>query len=221
MIFIWLLFLWLTSYIRVVRANTEIINFGVTDSVPSVDLMGDEWPSAVLTHGDNQRQFEVLPAPLGTIASSMCENEKNCLHEVWIALDLTHSDWSKYDRFTLRISWPGSSSADFWIDLYRVADDRSETLSSNRVRFARIRLVDTGVLAPTASDVGVTPLSVPFDVILEPLLLGLVPASLAPTIGALLLVALAGFAVFRVINRYFNGLATEARKELSLLNRRD
>ena len=94
-----------------------------------------------------------------------------------------------------------------------------------RNMYARIRPINTGVLAPWAQraitlnqirsqamkDYG----KVEFITILEPLRFGGIPETLLPTIGFLIpLVLVAGFVVFPRIHTYIEGVAREARAEL-------
>lgn len=89
--------------------------------------------------------------------------------------------------------------------------------TTTRRMFARIRLVDTGV--QTESDAKpphttTAPVPVPFIVTLEPLILGVLPASLLPTVAVIVLVAVvAGFLVVPPVYRYLANLADEVRKE--------
>ena len=91
--------------------------------------------------------------------------------------------------------------------------------------YARIRPINTGVLAPWAQraialnqtrsqamrDYG----KVKFITILEPLRFGGIPETLLPTIAFLIPLALtAGFAVFPNIHAYIEKIVREARREL-------
>lgn len=67
----------------------------------------------------------------------------------------------------------------------------SATLATgfSRNRYARIRLVDTGVLTPSDHARAVD--RIPFNVIVEPLYFGVLPASTAPTLAFILALILA------------------------------
>ncbi|KAL5494673.1 hypothetical protein ACEPAI_134 [Sanghuangporus weigelae] len=94
----------------------------------------------------------------------------------------------------------------------------------SRTMFARVRLVDTGVRPPfrskpdELSTSGHTDQStfdaVPFNIIVEPLLLGVLPATVVPTIiFSIPLLVLAWFTYPHAV-RYLEDVASEARKEL-------
>ncbi|KAI0801365.1 hypothetical protein C8Q74DRAFT_486746 [Fomes fomentarius] len=218
-----------------VRANTEIVNFAVL-SGPNVPIPQSEaWTD--LTPDNTERLIKVLPAPIGTPVNKVCASATSrpielngCQHETWLTLDLDDPRWARYSKFTLRVSWPASHPAEFHIRTYTpqslarliqpggrhqklpVAEPATTT---TRRMFARIRLVDTGV--QTESDAIVpstTTAPVPFIVTLEPLVLGVLPASLLPTIAVIVLVAVvAGFFVVPPVYRYLANLADEVRKE--------
>jgi len=138
----------------------------------------------------------------------------------------------------LRISWPASHPFDFQLEAYTPQDyalraglettriaDIPPIHPKTRNMYARIRPINTGVLAPWAQraitlnqthsqamrDYG----KVEFITILEPLRLGGIPETLLPTIGFLIpLVLVAGFVVFPRIHAFIAGIAREARVEL-------
>jgi hypothetical protein len=91
-----------------------------------------------------------------------------------------------------------------------------------RRKYARIRLVDTGVLTPDRNGQEPSPPAlpapppVPFNLILEPLYLGVIPATVLPTILFLLpLTVLSSLAVPRVY-AYLSTIAEKARREMQL-----
>ncbi|KAL5519535.1 hypothetical protein ACEPAH_1218 [Sanghuangporus vaninii] len=95
---------------------------------------------------------------------------------------------------------------------------------TSRTIFVRVRLVDTGVRPPFRSKPDELPIpdhtdqsafeAVPFNVIVEPLLLGVLPATVVPTIiFSIPLLVLAWFAYPYAV-RYLEDVASEARKEL-------
>ncbi|KIM69987.1 hypothetical protein SCLCIDRAFT_101313 [Scleroderma citrinum Foug A] len=204
-----------------VTANTEIINF-LSEQQRSVDLprpVVGNWVTLNFSH--NEHQWALQPAPLGTPLHEVCETdneisptgEKTCPHQIWVALDL--DDWTNYRAFTLRLSWPASAPADFLIELY--SPD-----SSTRTKYARIRVVDTGVPTPQihpddtdsrlSNLVEVEP--VPFILILEHLYWGVLPASLLPTICFLLPVLLAAAMAIPPITAYLDPFVRQAREDL-------
>jgi hypothetical protein len=93
-------------------------------------------------------------------------------------------------------------------------------MAKTRTKYARIRLVDIGIRTPTAEYKAlllqgpINPTPVPFMIILEPLYLGILPATVVPSVGLLILVAVvAGLAVPRV-NRYLQEVAVQVRQEI-------
>jgi hypothetical protein len=81
----------------------------------------------------------------------------------------------------------------------------------------RIRAVDTGVLTPSLEQTkssALSPLSVPFMLTLEPLYLGVVPASVLPTLALLVPVIICAVLLVPFINRYLDGVAINARRQL-------
>ncbi|KAF9469646.1 hypothetical protein BDZ94DRAFT_16277 [Collybia nuda] len=221
--------------VTVTHANTEIVNFSGFETTAGATI-------PLLVTQCNELQWNITPAPLGTPLESVCEPNhnrqtaanassvpwQNCPHELWITLDLMPGDWNAYTKFTVRISWPASYPSDFSIDIYD-----SERLAAHfygapvhwlesevRQKYARIRIVDIGVPTPT-SETKVSPWKrmplesnpVPFIVILEPLYFGLLPASVTPVLGFIVLVcALAGL-VAPIINRHFQKIAALARQD--------
>jgi len=162
---------------------------------------------------------------------SETKESPTCPFELWITLDLAPKEWRKFSRFTLRLSWPASFPADFLVEVYdprtvlahylNSSSTESQLRSSKaptRRKYARIRIVDTGVLTPSSSTPSVEP--VPFILILEPLYFGVLPASVVPILVFLLLViGLAGFAV-PWITRYIEGVTGLARNDIGAMARK-
>ncbi|KAJ3011969.1 hypothetical protein NUW54_g2009 [Trametes sanguinea] len=116
--------------------------------------------------------------------------------------------------------------ADFYIDLHSPASlasllhgadqDNNERESSatppTRRKFARIRMIHAGVFTPSSSNRTIE--AVPFIVTVEPLYLGVLPASLVPTVLVLLgVVAVAGVIVYPRISSYLFGVAEQVKME--------
>lgn len=163
-----------------------------------------------------------------------------------MTLDLSHEDWKPYSKFTLRLSWPASVRyprflrfphdlivnvkfpSDISIRIYDPQALATRLLGSEppsgphtpltRRKYARIRAVDVGVLAPAATPSDVSPfkpLHVPFAVVLEPLYYGVLPASVVPVIMLIVLVSItAGLGVPK-INKYLQGVVVQARREIA------
>ncbi|THH15113.1 hypothetical protein EW146_g5310 [Bondarzewia mesenterica] len=186
----------------------------------------------ILNSSANERRWFVEPAPIHSSLNLACRPTTSdpCPYELWIALDLDDVAWTRYSKFTFRISWPASYPTEFSIQLYKPHELLSylnistapllhaETVSplssaQTRRRFARIRLVDTGVRAPNSASAS-APALVPFVVILEPLYFNVLPASLSPVLVFLAVVA--GIAVLIVPStiRVFERLAERAKVEM-------
>ncbi|KAI0652643.1 hypothetical protein C8Q79DRAFT_897465 [Trametes meyenii] len=223
------------SLIGLVVANTEIVNFDASPG-PQVTLrQASQW--RVLDSNHSQALLRVLPAPLNTPIEAVCELpaasvSKQCLHEIWLVLDLDEPTWLPYHKFTLRISWPASHPAEFFVDVHSpqsvdalLHNMRHHSQVSDapltRKKFARIRLVDAGVLTPSPANEGRGVEPVPFIVTVEPLYLGVLPMSLLPTVVFLLIVAAAaGFVVLPRVNRYLFTVAEEVQAEISTVDMR-
>ncbi|OBZ68591.1 hypothetical protein A0H81_11550 [Grifola frondosa] len=118
------------------RANTEIVNFAASPgrdvSLPLID-----WP--VLRYGAAESLWKVQPAPLHTPLASVCAQgsgfpTKSCPNEIWVILDLDNPEWESYSKFTLRLSWPASSPADFSIQIYS-PESLAEFISEREASF--------------------------------------------------------------------------------------
>lgn len=89
-----------------------------------------------------------------------------------------------------------------------------------RTKYARVRVVDVGIRTPTAEYKAlllqgpIKPTPVPFMLILEPLYFGILPATLVPTVGLLVLVAIMAGLAFPTVNRYIQDIAAQAREEI-------
>ncbi|KAG7451813.1 uncharacterized protein BT62DRAFT_880984 [Guyanagaster necrorhizus] len=201
-------------YLSIVAfANTEISNFYASSAVQAPIIASREW--AALSASANQRQYEIVPAPLGTPISAVCPTSP-CSHELWLKLDLSSDAWQEFTKFTLRISWAAYNPADFLIDILD-GDSITSAKSSDpptRLKYARIRLVDTGVLTPGKSVDRSTP--IPFTVVLEPLYFGVLPASVVPILYFLVPVVLLAALTLPWINAYLESVALKARREIRL-----
>ncbi|KAF4573552.1 hypothetical protein EYR36_008070 [Pleurotus pulmonarius] len=246
----------LAILLPLVVANTEIVNFGLdtgAEDAPAVLLpeFVSWWPT--LRFESNEGLWNITPAPVGTpmhsvrgppfsaqTGSSDGLSSKSTpdspfsggeyQQELWLALDLSAEAWKRYTKFTLRLSWPASSPADFDLRIYdaqglrnalgdRVppTHEQNVKVSPARARYARVRAVSTGVFTPkspsSASSKQRT--SVPFALILEPLYFGVLPISLASTL--LLMVPVVASAIILVprIIAHFEGIVSGARREHS------
>ncbi|KAJ7201273.1 hypothetical protein GGX14DRAFT_656119 [Mycena pura] len=217
-----------------VLANTEITNFAASLRPGALAPRAREWP---VLRPRTTTHWVFLPAPLGTALADVCPHAPDtsddpCAHERWFVLDLPDAQDAKY---TLRLSYPTSSPADFTIDIHDpLAAAAFSPLppqslpaipAPTRRKYARIRAISTGVRTPPSSfpypflpvpnaTQRAEPEQVPIVLALEPLLLGLLPASLAPLLAAVavLLLFLARVVRPRVL-RALEAMAAEAREE--------
>jgi len=204
-------FLILISSLLGVFANTEIVNFSVNEPSEELAFLNSSW--TLFDVDSPSGTYKIPPASFGTPLKQVCpEGQGPCPHELWFALALG-GDWQTYHKFTLRVSYPASYPADFRIDLYNPPP--SHPTSDRTVKYARIRVVHTGVLTPSPTSAQHIIEPVPFNLILEPLYFGVLPASLTPVIAYLVILAGTAYFSFPWIHRYLQTFAETARSELS------
>ncbi|PPQ79363.1 hypothetical protein CVT25_002633 [Psilocybe cyanescens] len=206
-------------------ANTEIVNFSAAEDY-SVDLpFTQTWP--IFHPESSSTRLNVTSAKLGTvIPQEICpdldkwrpERQHWCPHEHWVVLDLDQGQWRHFDRFTLRISWAAFNPTDFSIKVYNPTaldafSDRTHSAISSKTRrkYARIQLVHTGVLTPPVNDTldAILRHEVPFILTLEPLHLGIIPSSVIPVIGAILVAIVLGLPLSGRINSYLHSIVEQ------------
>ncbi|KAJ6486181.1 hypothetical protein C8R47DRAFT_979934 [Mycena vitilis] len=200
-------------------ANTEIVNFGAPERTDALVLRGQ----APTLRPRTSTHWTLARAPLGTPPSAICPSSPGepCPYEMWFALDLPETGAAGvYERLTLRLSWAASTPTHFTLD---VLDPRPAAAlflvppeigaPPTRRKYARVRAVDEGVRTPGP----IFPEGVEFILTLEPLLLGALPASLLPFLlvaGAVLAAIAFPGGVLTRVQRYVEGLAQEARREV-------
>ncbi|RDB29446.1 hypothetical protein Hypma_016085 [Hypsizygus marmoreus] len=225
-----LVFLSIAHY---VLGNTEIVNFHASE-VNDVNIsLAKDWP--ILNPNHNELEWDIFPALLGTPVNQVCETKEpknaTCSHELWIVLDLVEA-WKAYSKFTLRLSWPASFSADFSLDIYdpeKVVthfglEDLTTYISSRpktRRKYGRIRVVNTGVPTPAPPshhnpihDRLASP-PVPIILILEPLYFGVLPPTVIPVLLYLVLAIVIGALLVPIFNGYLEDVAVQVKKELN------
>ncbi|KAI1790997.1 hypothetical protein LXA43DRAFT_458956 [Ganoderma leucocontextum] len=215
-----------------VSANTEIVNFSVEPSLDVPLAHSTVWRR--ITPSSFEQLFNVFPAPLGTTLEEVCEPVKGssfggCPHELWLSIGTDEPPWVGYSKFTLRISWPASSPADFYIDTYSPESLRRLAYGHNvsqlhqasataltRRTYARIRVVSTGVLTPSHAHRFPTLDPVLFMVVVEPLHFGVLPGSVVPTILSIVTVAaIAGAFVVPFVTKRLMAIADNVRAEIA------
>jgi hypothetical protein len=234
-------FLFIILLVSNVSANTEIISFNARKLIEaraseSNDLQQllEESNVTSLSSTQSERTFNVLPAPIGTPSDEVCADVRPgyCENEVWLKMSMDSEGWRKFDMFTLRVSWPAYVRGSFSsyltktliFDVYhqhRTDFSMNVFEGSDLQKYARIRLVDTGVRVPNLSvESVIAPSSsqsrgpVPFNVVLEPLLAGVTPRSVVPIASFVALSFIpVGLFLPRIL-RELSNVANEAGKEL-------
>ncbi|KAI0694898.1 hypothetical protein BC835DRAFT_1274129 [Cytidiella melzeri] len=221
-VLIWLLFVAISN--RTVLANTEIVNIVATQAD------GASFPQAlgwlVLSSSSAEHMLRAQPAPLNTPSESICisRGDSACRHEMWAVLELDSHGWTTFGKFTLRVSWPAFHPTDFFIQTYspqeaavifggsELPQPTYTAVHKTRRQYARILLVDTGTRV--LSKANTTAEATPFMIILEPLYLTVLPASVVPTLLFLMpLVLVASLFVVPRVHRYLYDIAKEVRSE--------
>ena len=132
-------FLLLVVFVSFASGNTEIRNFAVSASgrgpQDSNSRLASSARGLVKSHlraelhrlnaTHNEGTFRVVPAPLGTSLEDVCESQvgvevgggEGCPYELWLELDLSSEEWIRYERFTIRLSWPAFVSILFFLYL--------------------------------------------------------------------------------------------------------
>ncbi|TFK42172.1 hypothetical protein BDQ12DRAFT_599128 [Crucibulum laeve] len=207
--------------------NTEIINFAASEA-PNVEVLTAGWP--ILSPNNLELIMNTTALKLGTDVLSLCNSPESihykniCPQALWVVLDLDSKEWSSYSKFTLRLSWPASFPLDIAMRIYTpeevdpTGSPAAESYHKTRRKFARILVTHTGVPIPNAGEfANEKPFSpIPIVVILEPLLFGVLPESLVPTVLFIILAIAASSLTIRPINQYLKGIAAQARTEISL-----
>ncbi|KAH8825553.1 hypothetical protein DL96DRAFT_1609251 [Flagelloscypha sp. PMI_526] len=200
---------------RLVLANTEIRNFRATAAVNVPVLQALDLLTITPANGSHVR-LDGAAAALGKDVSSVCSlvTSTGCEHQIVVRLLLPDAEAA----YTLRISWPGSSPADFFMDIIDPASaapflvaDPSPSGPQTSTKYAFIRIVDTGIV-PFSVNKDTPP--VPFILTLEPLALGILPSSLAPLVGFYFLPLLVGISfVIPSLSGRIGKLAVLVRRE--------
>jgi hypothetical protein len=93
-----------------VFANTEIVNIQISEH-PTTQAVGEitrSWP--IVDPLSSERRWDILPARLHTPPDHVCADKPwhDCPHDLWLAFDFEHPQWTRFSKFTFRISWPAS-----------------------------------------------------------------------------------------------------------------
>ncbi|TBU26792.1 hypothetical protein BD311DRAFT_866514 [Dichomitus squalens] len=209
-----------------VSANTEIVNFCVAPSVDVPLPQSSAWRR--LSPDEPEQLFNVFPAPLGTALEDVCEPEAessfgDCPHELWLSIGTEDPAWASYSKFTLRVSWPASSPAEFYLDTYSPESLGQLVYGRNmpggaltRRTYARIRVINSGVLTPSHAHRYLILDPVSFVVAVEPLYLGVLPKSVVPTVFAIVAITtLAGWLVVPFVTKHLMAIAGQVKAEIS------
>jgi len=153
---------------------------------------------------------------------------------MWMVLDLDQDEWRRYSKFTLRLSWPASSPANFFVHVHSpesllawlsqgqhnstarlVPVEHVITGHRKRRKYAHISVLDGTSGPPVSAQPAYSspPKRVAFRIILEPLIMGVLPASMQHTALVLVLVASAAALAVPWINGYLEQVAQKAISE--------
>ncbi|KAG2022538.1 hypothetical protein CC2G_000279 [Coprinopsis cinerea AmutBmut pab1-1] len=214
-------------------ANTEIVNFAASPVQDPQLHFQHEWPilspeyASLLWDLDSNptsSKSNVNQEPCQSVFHwTPTEHPSDCLKELWVALDLDSPEWAKYSKFTLRLSWPASHPVDAYLKIYDPSDlaelprpgppRRSRHRApptETRSKYARVQLISTAVWNPELLRSNQTIVSdlttVPIILTLEPLLFGVLPESIVPTLFALVIAAIVGFFIARTVNEYLQDI---------------
>ncbi|KAF4612013.1 hypothetical protein D9613_004323 [Agrocybe pediades] len=225
--FLWFL-LFVSSLVNVCLGDTEIVNFAAHGSQHLSLPFTHKWP--ILRPGASELRFNITSArSQSDITQEPCRNLENwsldrpeaCPHEIWAVLDLDQDQWKKFDKLTLRISWPAYHPTRFTMAIYdppslsKFSSEGSSTEHpTTRTKYARTQLVHTGVLTPwKGSSENTSRYDVSFILVLEPLHFGVLPESVIPTVLAILAAIAIALPVALRINKQLQKLAQEIRNE--------
>lgn len=151
-------------------------------------------------------------------------------HSLWLSYDM---DRQNFDAYTIRLSWPASVRIRYYCapDSRRL-DHHSQHPTEFRIRpyegcensaksgcdddanllYVHVTAVTTGVRPYSALSIASE--AVPFHILLEPLRLSVVPASLIPFLFLLVFVVVLAYFLFRRVIPHFEHMSTQARHEL-------
>ncbi|KAJ3506617.1 hypothetical protein NLJ89_g6773 [Agrocybe chaxingu] len=216
--------------LRGVFGNTEIINFSAVNDQALEFPFTSSWP--ILAPNTPFLIRNISSAPLETkLPQEICvlldkwnsddsTTTSSCCHELWIVLDLDQEEWKGFNKFTLRVSWPAYHPTDFDLKIFDPIDlapfskiSAAGISSTTRRKYARIQAVHSGVLTPGVQLDDASRYTVPVHVILEPLHLGVLPASVIPVVIAILGVIAVGLPVSRKVNDCLQAIAKDANEE--------
>ncbi|PPQ96370.1 hypothetical protein CVT26_004972 [Gymnopilus dilepis] len=203
-------------------ANTDIVNFSASRGLSQRLPFTQDWP--VLHYNQTSVELNVTSAPLGSVLpQTICPRldkwnhgrQHLCPHEVWVVLDLDGNEWQKFNKFTLRLSWPAFHPTDFSVDIFeprslltfvdqRVIGEESET----RRKYARIQVVHTGVSSPKSNDDfdEIARRMVSMHLVLEPLHLDVLPASVIPVVFFIIATIIFGLPLAARANQYLRDI---------------
>ncbi|KXN87427.1 hypothetical protein AN958_08858 [Leucoagaricus sp. SymC.cos] len=199
------------SLIPCVEGNTEIINFSVSPAEsPLVTFPG--W-----THMNSSDREILLNIP-----PVLDTSEVSIESGVWFALDLDDPNWSSYNKFTLRSSWPASHPCDIYLKIHdplHVVSQlmRNRPLHTTRKKYAHVYVINTGVPTPSPTGEDMTWLlrqPVPITLVLEPLLFGAVPQSVVPTIFVILGAIALALVLLPYVLRHYGQAIREVKQEV-------
>ncbi|KZP10100.1 hypothetical protein FIBSPDRAFT_899983 [Athelia psychrophila] len=184
-----------------------------------------EFQDRTVLRPDKREVQRSLELSNGSILDGGCQKWEptQCSSELWVVLDLDDPSWRSYSKFTLRVSWPAYSPASFTMNIYSpdsmptwFAESPSSAGASPGGKMTRRKYAHITAVEETGIPLSGTLIAerVDFRIILEPLVLGVLPASLQSTVATIALFGFLASLVVPRINRYLEKLAVIAREEI-------
>lgn len=193
-------------------ANTEIVNFSRSSLIPA----GIEPTWSTRAQVGHAAQLILEPAAEASDAHCCTEDmpaapTSKRSHSLWLSYDM---DRQNFDAYTIRLSWPASHPTEFRIRPYEGCENSAKSGCDDdaNLLYVHVTAVTTGVRPYSALSIASE--AVPFHILLEPLRLSVVPASLIPFLFLLVFVVVLAYFSFRRVIPHFEHMSTQARHEL-------
>ncbi|KZV69976.1 hypothetical protein PENSPDRAFT_752901 [Peniophora sp. CONT] len=203
-----------------ILANTEIRNIKAGLS-PDADVGGwaDSWP--VL---DSRVQETLLALDQCSHLRDKAESVgSGCVEDAWVMLDFDDPAWAKYDAFTVKVSNPASVPVDIEMELLppfhlpiqrAIASATDARLPPTRRQYAHVWYTLSSTPSPLLKSDNAT--SIPFNLAVEPLFLGVVPLSVVPLVATIpVLILLAHLATTYLVLPALDPVVRNARAEMA------
>ncbi|KIJ54365.1 hypothetical protein M422DRAFT_241610 [Sphaerobolus stellatus SS14] len=194
--------------ISCVFCNTEIVNFDLNHLPDLAESVSSSWGLLTPLSPSNKRTYHVEVPEIGCPVRS--SGDQVAPADTWFGLNIPRTLSAK--RYTLRISWPATMPVNFDIQVFRVSHaSDGAAFDQLPTPYARIKTSSAGIRS-NCSGSGVLPSTdtIHFDVILEPLIAGVLPESLIPTILSLFPITAIFWVLAQHIESHLRRTAREA-----------